>query len=186
MTTQRFVDTYGPLQRSVPVGVGDVQPSTCVSTAIRSMTNEYAACGETKGCGFPSANARNDSPVSEPMSAHPPNSTRRPVGPRFQFDLTIDGRQVKFLNIIDEYTRECLAIAVDHSIGADIVVGTLARLSIERGRAPAFVRFDNGPEFVSHAVADWCDQAGVGSVFIDPGVAVAERVDRIVQQSTKR
>ena len=87
----------------------------------------------------------------------------------FQFDSTIDGRQVKLLNIIDEYTRECLAIVVDHSIGADIVVATLARLSIERGRAPAFVRFDNGPEFVSHAVADWCDQAGVGSVFIDPG-----------------
>ena len=87
----------------------------------------------------------------------------------FQFDSTIDGRQVKLLNIIDEYTRECLAIVVDHSIGADIVVGTLARLSIERGRAPAFVRFDNGPEFVSHAVFDWCDQAGVGSVFIDPG-----------------
>ena len=83
------------------------------------------------------------------------------------------------MNIIDEYTRECLAIVVDHSIGAGIVVATLARLSIERGSAPAFVRFDNGPEFVSHAVADWCDQAGVGSVFIDPGVAVAERLSLI-------
>ena len=62
----------------------------------------------------------------------------------FQFDTTIDGRQVKLLNIIDEYTRECLAIVVDHSIDADRVVGTLARLVIERGRPPAFVRFDNG------------------------------------------
>lgn len=87
----------------------------------------------------------------------------------FQFDQTIDGRQVKLLNIIDEFTRECLAIVVDHSIDAERVVGTLARLAIERGRAPAFVRFDNGPEFVSHAVADWCRDAGVDSVFIDPG-----------------
>jgi putative transposase len=87
----------------------------------------------------------------------------------FQFDATIDGRQVKLLNIIDEFTRECLAIVVDHSIDADRVVGTLARLAIERGRPPAFVRFDHGPEFVSNAVSDWCADAGVDSVFIDPG-----------------
>jgi putative transposase len=87
----------------------------------------------------------------------------------FQFDATIDGRQVKLLNVIDEYTRECLAIVVDHSIDADAVVGTLTRLSIERGNTPAYVRFDNGPEFVSHAVADWCAESGVDSVFIDPG-----------------
>ena len=48
-------------------------------------------------------------------------------------------------------------------------VGTLARLTIERGTAPGFVRFDNGPEFVSHAVADWCTDQGVDTVFIDPG-----------------
>lgn len=87
----------------------------------------------------------------------------------FQFDSTIDGRQVKLLNIIDEYTRECLAIVVEHSIDAERVVATLARLAIERGRPPTFVRFDNGPEFVSNAVADWCREEGVGSVFIDPG-----------------
>ena len=87
----------------------------------------------------------------------------------FQFDATIDGHQVKLLNIIDEYTRECLAIVVDRSIDADRVVGTLARLAIERGRAPAFVRFDNGPEFVSNAVADWCTESSVDSIFIDPG-----------------
>ena len=87
----------------------------------------------------------------------------------FQFDRTIDGRQVKLLNIIDEYTREALAIVVDHSIGADQVVANLARLSVERGRSPAFVRFDNGPEFVAHAVVDWCADAGIGTVFIDPG-----------------
>ncbi len=87
----------------------------------------------------------------------------------FQFDRTIDGRQVKLLNIIDEYTRECLAIVVDHSIDAEKVVATLARLVLERGGPPGFVRFDNGPEFVSTAIADWCEEEGVDSVFIDPG-----------------
>ena len=83
----------------------------------------------------------------------------------FQFDATIDGHQVKLLNVIDEFTRECLAIVVDRSIDAHRVVGTLARLAIERGRPPAFVRFDNGPEFASNAVADWCEETGVDSVF---------------------
>jgi putative transposase len=87
----------------------------------------------------------------------------------FQFDHTINGRQVKMLNVIDEFTRECLAIVVDHSIGADRVVATLTALAVERGRAPAFVRFDNGPEFVAHAVADWCQDNHVDAVFIDPG-----------------
>lgn len=87
----------------------------------------------------------------------------------FQFDATIDGRQVKMLNVIDEYTREALAIVVDHSIDAERVVATLDRLATERGGPPAFVRFDNGPEFVSSAVADWCEETGTGSVFIDPG-----------------
>ena len=87
----------------------------------------------------------------------------------FQFDQTIDHRQVKLLNVIDEYTREALAIRVDHTITADDVVATLARIAVQRGRPPAFVRFDNGPEFVAHAIADWCAETGVQAVFIDPG-----------------
>ncbi len=87
----------------------------------------------------------------------------------FQFDRTIDGRQVKMLNIIDEYTRESLAIVADHSIGADRVVATLERLAVERGGSPAFVRFDNGPEFVAWSIADWCRLNHTGTLFIDPG-----------------
>jgi putative transposase len=86
----------------------------------------------------------------------------------FQFDTTEDNRTLKLLNIIDEYTRECPAIVVERSIDADRVVATLDRLVVERA-APAFVRFDNGPEFIAHAVADWCRFNGVGSLFIDPG-----------------
>lgn len=87
----------------------------------------------------------------------------------FQFDRTIEGEQVKLLNIIDEYTRECLEIRVEHSIDAEAVVATLGVIAQRRGVTPAFVRFDNGPEFVAHAVAHWCASNGVDAVFIDPG-----------------
>jgi Integrase core domain len=86
----------------------------------------------------------------------------------FQFDTTVDGRTIKLLNIVNEYTRECPVIVVERSIDADRVVATLDRLAIQRG-APAFVRFDNGPELIVHAVADWCQFNGVATVFIDSG-----------------
>jgi putative transposase len=86
----------------------------------------------------------------------------------FQFDTTEDDRTIKLLNIVDEFTRECPAIVVERSIDADLVVATLERVAFERG-APAFVRFDHGPEFIAQAVADWCRFNGVATVFIDPG-----------------
>jgi len=87
----------------------------------------------------------------------------------FQFDTTADSRQIKLLNVIDEYTRECLAIEVARSIDADHVVEVLERIAAQRGGAPVYVRFDNGPEFVAHAIADWCRFNDTGSLFIDPG-----------------
>jgi len=87
----------------------------------------------------------------------------------FMFDRTIDGRQVKILNVIDEFTREALACEVDHSFTADDVVTVLDQIVAERGCAPAFIRMDNGPELTAIAVADWCAETGTGSVFIDPG-----------------
>ncbi|MGB1225690.1 MAG: IS3 family transposase [Mycobacterium sp.] len=86
----------------------------------------------------------------------------------FQFDTTADGRTLKMLNVIDEFTREALAIEVDRCIDADGVVEVLDRLAHTHS-APYYVRFDNGPEFVAHAVSDWCRFNGAGSLFIDPG-----------------
>lgn len=86
----------------------------------------------------------------------------------FQFDTSADGRTIKMLNVIDEFTREALAIEVNRSIGADGVVAVLDRLTLTRG-VPHYVRFDNGPEFVACAVSDWCRFSGAGSLFIDPG-----------------
>lgn len=86
----------------------------------------------------------------------------------FQFDQTADGRTLKLLNVIDEYTRECPAIVVDRRIDADRVVATLDAIAAERG-APAYVRFDNGPEFIAAAVADWCRFNATATMFIEPG-----------------
>jgi len=86
----------------------------------------------------------------------------------FQFDQTSDGRMLKLLNVIDEFSREALATDTERSIDADGVVACLERLASERG-APAYVRFDHGPEFIAYAVADWCRFNGTGTVFTDPG-----------------
>ncbi len=70
-------------------------------------------------------------------------------------DTTADGRTMKILNVIDEFTREAHAIEVDRCIDADDVVDVLDRLALQHG-APVYVRFDNCPEFIAHAVSDWC------------------------------
>ena len=86
----------------------------------------------------------------------------------FQFDTTADGRTLEMLNVLDEFTREALAIEVDRCIDADGVVEVLDRLTVTHG-VPHYVRFDNGPEFVAHAVSDWCRFHSAGHFFIDPG-----------------
>ena len=86
----------------------------------------------------------------------------------FQFDQTRDGKALKLLNVIDEFTREWLAIEVERSITADDVASLLDRLVAERG-VPCFLRCDNGPEFAAFAIADWCQFNASATVFIDPG-----------------
>ena len=86
----------------------------------------------------------------------------------FQFDETSDQRRLKLLNIVDEYTRQALAMDVDRSIGADQVVAVIERLVVERG-APRFLRMDNSPELVAWALRDWCRLSGLGTIYIEPG-----------------
>jgi transposase InsO family protein len=81
---------------------------------------------------------------------------------------TSDGRAFRLLTVIDEHTRECLAIDVARAITADDVLERLSRLFIERGR-PAYLRSDNGPEFTAAAVRRWLGKLGVGTLFIEPG-----------------
>jgi putative transposase len=86
----------------------------------------------------------------------------------FQFDQTLAGRQVKLLNVVDEFTREALAMQVARNITADDTVKVLERLAATRG-APGHMRCDNGPELTAHALRDWCRFAGAGTAFIEPG-----------------
>jgi len=86
----------------------------------------------------------------------------------FVFDRTEDGRQLKFLPILDEHTRESLTIEVGRSITGQGVVDTLAYLFRVHGE-PEFIRSDNGPEFIAKAVRDWLDASGVQTLYIEPG-----------------
>jgi putative transposase len=86
----------------------------------------------------------------------------------FVMDRTDDGRRLKMMPVVDEHTRECLSIEVERSITAEDVIGTLARLFRQRG-APAFIRSDNGPEFVAAALKRWLEASGVGTLYIEPG-----------------
>jgi putative transposase len=87
----------------------------------------------------------------------------------FQFDVTQDGRSVKLLYVVDEFTREALAMRAERRIDADKVVEVLEAIVAERGGHPEFVRCDNGPEMTSAALRDWCRFSRTGAAFIEPG-----------------
>ena len=86
----------------------------------------------------------------------------------FVFDACANGQQLKCLTVIDEYTRECLAIDVAGSIRSGRVIEVLAKLVSLHG-APKYLRSDNGPEFVSRAVLRWLQGANIETIAIDPG-----------------
>ena len=86
----------------------------------------------------------------------------------FVHDRTDDGRVYRTLNIIDEFTREALAIRVDRKLNSIDVVDALTDLFILRG-PPAFIRSDNGPEFIAQKVRDWIGAVGAKTAYITPG-----------------
>jgi putative transposase len=83
--------------------------------------------------------------------------------PRF----THDGRAVRFLNLIDEYTQECLAIHAGRRINSNPVIDVLAEAIIEHG-IPDHIRSDNGPEFVPKALRNWLATTGARTLYIEP------------------
>lgn len=86
----------------------------------------------------------------------------------FVQDTTHDGRPLRMLTILDEYTRECVAIKVERNLNAQEVLEVLAGLFLMRG-VPEHIRSDNGPEFTAHAVRNWLSQIGVRTLFIEKG-----------------
>ncbi len=86
----------------------------------------------------------------------------------FVADRTQDGRRLKMLTVLDEYSRECLAIVVARRLQSDDVLETLTELFVQHG-PPANIRSDNGPEFTASVVREWLKPLGVKTLFIEPG-----------------
>jgi putative transposase len=86
----------------------------------------------------------------------------------FVFDQTTSGSTLKWLSIVDEYTRECLALKVDRSITSEDVIDTLAELFAMRG-VPQHIRSDNGPEFIARAIQRWTKQLSIETLYVEPG-----------------
>ena len=83
--------------------------------------------------------------------------------------MTSDGRSFRILTILDEYTRECLAIEVKRQFKAEDVIDQLFEIIILRGVIPEHIRSDNGTEFTAKAVRNWLGRLGVKTLFIEPG-----------------
>ncbi len=86
----------------------------------------------------------------------------------FAEDRTREGRKFRTLNVVDEFSRECLAIRVGRKLGSTEVIDVLTELFITRG-TPAYIRSDNGPEFIVTAVKAWITTLGAKPAYIEPG-----------------
>lgn len=86
----------------------------------------------------------------------------------FIFDRAVNGSPLKWLSIVDEYTRECLTLKVARGITSEDVIDTLAELFAMRG-VPKHIRSDNGPEFIAKAIRKWTGQLGIETLYIEPG-----------------
>jgi putative transposase len=86
----------------------------------------------------------------------------------FIHDRTTDGKALKWLSVVDEYTRECLVLEVGRSQKATDVVNAISA-AIQRYGAPKHIRSDNGPEFIARALKGWLERANVETLYVEPG-----------------
>jgi len=86
----------------------------------------------------------------------------------FMEDATVDGRKLRILTVVDEFSRESVAIEVDRRMPSVRVIEVLKKVFAERG-APEYIRSDNGPEFIAEAVKEWLASQGTKPYYIDPG-----------------
>ena len=98
----------------------------------------------------------------------------------FVEDRTHDGRKFRMLTVIEEYTRECLAIEVARRLSSDDVLDVLARLMADRG-SPNHIPSDQGPEFTANRVRAWLGDLGVRTALIEKASPVGERLQRVLQ-----
>lgn len=86
----------------------------------------------------------------------------------FMSDSLIEGRKFRLFNVLDDYNRESLAIEIDTSLPSSRVIRVLESLIEQRGK-PANLRSDNGPEFISHTLQQWCEKNSITMQYIQPG-----------------
>jgi transposase InsO family protein len=86
----------------------------------------------------------------------------------FIFDRTSDGRSLKWLSLVDEFTRECLVLEARRSMTAEEIRVILVDVAAKRGGPPHRIRSDNGPEFAAEVVRSWLEATGSGSLFVAP------------------
>jgi len=86
----------------------------------------------------------------------------------FVFDRTSNGRALKWFSLVDEYTRECLALEVNRRMTSREIIDVLSDLLAVRG-VPGHIRSDNGPEFIAQAIRRWLERTGVKTLYVEPG-----------------
>ena len=87
----------------------------------------------------------------------------------FIFDRTSDGRSLKWLILMDEYNRECLALEARRGMTAEEIRVVLAEVAVRRGGSPHRIRSDNGPEFAAETVRSWLESTGSAALYVAPG-----------------
>jgi putative transposase len=104
--------------------------------------------------------------IKQPLSV--PDSPNQVWSIDFMSDSLVDGRKFRLFNVIDDFNRESLAIEVDTSLPSLRVIRVLNRIIQQRGK-PANLRSDNGPEFISHHLQQWCEDNAITLQYIQPG-----------------
>ena len=104
--------------------------------------------------------------IKQPLTI--PESPNQVWSIDFMSDTLVDGRRFRLFNVLDDFNRESLAIEVDTSMPSLRVIRVLNRVIAQRGK-PANLRSDNGPEFISHILQQWCEENEITLQYIQPG-----------------
>ena len=142
----------------------------CAVKAGASITSGWSGCGVGRDSRCLRGNRNVDDCGSMTVHAFADAPEHRDHVWSYDFvqTRTHNGRPVRLLTLIDEYTRECLAIDVARGLKSEDVLERLAELFIQRG-TPDYIRSDNGAEFTAKAVRAWLGRVGVRTLYIEPG-----------------
>ena len=161
MTAEKKACAEGLVARGVSV------VRACLATGL-SRSGYYRPEKDWRIADAAVINAINDVLKKAPQPLVVENKPNHQWALDFMHDTLYCGKRYRTLNVLDEGTRECLAIEVDSSLSADRVIRTLEQLKAERG-LPQQIRLDNGPEFISVKLMDWCEKNEVKIQYIQPG-----------------